>query len=465
MKKKKKGFTLVELLVVIAIIALLMGILMPALARVRQIAFRMVCGSNLSGIGRAMLIYANDYDSKLPRAGFLGSIWSGMIPNWKAGSPLSPGGRADAYGNPGQATISSSFYLLVRFAEVTPKSFVCKSESATTTFKATDYGLEDEQAWDFGDPPPNGYPSAHCSYSYHLPYYGLGEPVFALSTASSEPGMAVAADRNPFLDPPTPTNGFHAGDYAKDAVTGLRMYQLGNSGPHQREGQNVLFMDNHVAFEKQSSCGVNEDNIYTSDTTGVRQQGQEPVCDTYDIKPNQTLQTDSLLVNECWGTAGVKPPPVKPPGVPGCFPADTPVWVDGAQVQISKVAAGQKVGRLDATDAASCLQKPACLKEIESIHVYQGTYDYYDIVLETGNRINVVNTHYFLIASDRWVLVQNLKVGSKLQSLKGPISIKTISKREEPFTDKLYNLEIKGGDRYFVGKDGLAVRGYEAPRH
>ena len=56
---ERKGFTLVELLVVIAIIALLMGILMPALARVRQIAFRLVCGTNLSGIGKAMLIYAN----------------------------------------------------------------------------------------------------------------------------------------------------------------------------------------------------------------------------------------------------------------------------------------------------------------------------------------------------------------------------------------------------------------------
>jgi len=460
--KKKKGFTLVELLVVIAIIALLMGILMPALARVRQIAFRMVCGSNLSGIGRAMLIYANDYDNDLPRAGFGRTIWSSKILNWQGVS------RTQAYGTPpgGQATISSSFYLLVKYAEVTPKSFICKGESGITTFKATDYNLEDEAVWDFG--PDTDPPAAHCSYSYHLPYYNQNaQLIYALSTASSEPGMAVAADRNPFLDP-TITNGFNWASHQKDPATGYKYYQLGNAGAHQREGQNVLFMDNHVSFEKQPFCGVDEDNIYTPHGTGaVRQQGDTIVmkCNpqSFDILPNQTHRTDSLLVNECWGATG--PPPKPHPLAVGCFPADTPVWVDGTMVQISKVAAGQKVGRLDAADAASCLQKPVCLKEIENIHVYQGTYDYYDIALETGNRINVVNTHYFLTASERWVLVQNLKVGSKLQSLKGPISIKTITKREEPFTDRLYNLEIKDGDRYFVGKDGVAVRGYEAPRH
>ncbi|MBN1359763.1 MAG: ankyrin repeat domain-containing protein [Sedimentisphaerales bacterium] len=46
--------------------ALGMGILMPALARVRQLAFRMTSGTNLSGIGKACLIYANDHEDRLP---------------------------------------------------------------------------------------------------------------------------------------------------------------------------------------------------------------------------------------------------------------------------------------------------------------------------------------------------------------------------------------------------------------
>jgi len=43
-----------------------MGIMMPALVRVRQIAFRTVCAKNLEALGKAMLIYASDYDEKYP---------------------------------------------------------------------------------------------------------------------------------------------------------------------------------------------------------------------------------------------------------------------------------------------------------------------------------------------------------------------------------------------------------------
>ncbi len=65
---KVKSFTKLELLVVIAVIALLMGLLIPALDRVRSISPRMVCGSNLSALGKAMFIYANDNNDKYPTA-------------------------------------------------------------------------------------------------------------------------------------------------------------------------------------------------------------------------------------------------------------------------------------------------------------------------------------------------------------------------------------------------------------
>ncbi len=125
---KKKGFTLVELLVVIAIIALLMGILMPALARVRAIAFRMVCGSNLSGIGKAMLIYANDYEDEFPRAGGKGSTLrlTGAISNWMGPDRDTAFGATAGVG--GRATMTSCLYLLIKYAEVTPKSFICKGD-------------------------------------------------------------------------------------------------------------------------------------------------------------------------------------------------------------------------------------------------------------------------------------------------------------------------------------------------
>ncbi len=61
---KSRAFTLIELLVVIAIIAVLMGILMPALKKARNQAQSSVCQGNLKNFTYAVHMYAQDYDDK-----------------------------------------------------------------------------------------------------------------------------------------------------------------------------------------------------------------------------------------------------------------------------------------------------------------------------------------------------------------------------------------------------------------
>ena len=265
--KKKKGFTLVELLVVIAIIALLMGILMPALARVRQIAYRMVSGTNQAGIGKAMLIYANDNNGDYPVAGSRTPFpttaakilkWDGVdrAAAYTGYDPTNLTVRSDI-------TIGSCFYLLIKYADVAPKQFINKSDVGSKEFKLTDYtsgpNIDDlTDAWDFGE-----NPAIHVSYSYSYPFRD-GRYYFPV-TQQSNPSAPVVGDRNPYLD----KNATHINepitvyeDPKWDNNQFVDTDGKANTACHQRDGQNVLFNDMHVRFEKLSNCGVNNDNIY-----------------------------------------------------------------------------------------------------------------------------------------------------------------------------------------------------------
>src|SRR6476659_6022056 len=86
-RRRHRGFTLIELLVVIAIIAILAAILFPVFAQARAKARQSSCLSNLSQLGRAGMMYVQDYDERFPGldSGFRGDPVTTMQPyikNW-----------------------------------------------------------------------------------------------------------------------------------------------------------------------------------------------------------------------------------------------------------------------------------------------------------------------------------------------------------------------------------------------
>ncbi len=216
-----RGFTLIELLVVIAIIAILAGLLLPALSKAKAAGQKTKCINNLRNMGMVMIMYANDHEY-IPRGNY--PLW------WKVFAPSLGVKSTNDYGK-------VQIYLCPSYPD--KKQLICYVDNAWTFSSPQDrIGTEVTgltRITKFQRPVDTVYFADNENGSWRPVITALG------STGSQELNDVWSPDHLPYA-------------IGGKTVNGERRVALARHG----RGPNLMFFDGHAGWKRAQQITVDD---------------------------------------------------------------------------------------------------------------------------------------------------------------------------------------------------------------